>query len=109
MAYQWLLVVSTEAQQQIDKLSRNDRMLIFDKLAELLNADDPTNQTDDPNNQTHVTDIKRLKEARYEGLWRKRAGNWRILYHIEEAALWHLNVEYKGKLIVAAVVNRRDL
>ena len=102
MAYQWLLVVSTEAQQQIDKLSRNDRMLIFDKLAELLNADDPTNQT-------HVTDIKRLKEARYEGLWRKRAGNWRILYHIEEAALWHLNVEYKGKLIVAAVVNRRDL
>lgn len=102
MAYQWLLVVSDEAQEQLDELDRHDRMLIFDKLIELLNADDPTDKS-------KVTDIKRLKAREYEGLWRKRAGDWRILYRVITEPVTHLKWEYRGQLIVVALLNRRDL
>jgi mRNA-degrading endonuclease RelE of RelBE toxin-antitoxin system len=70
------LQVSDQARKQIDELNRHDRILVFDKIVELLNANDPTGKSE-------VTDIKLLKEPKYEGLWRKRAGDWRILYRIE--------------------------
>src|SRR5262245_18310437 len=102
MAYKWFLHVEIEALDDIDELTRNDLFLIFAKLKELLYADDPTDQN-------QVTDIKKLKAPEYRGLWRKRAGNHRILYRIEEGELTHLKTKYKGKLIVARVLNRRDL
>lgn len=102
MAYKWLLVVSPDAQAQIDGLSRNDLLLVFDKIKDLLNADDPTDKT-------AVTDIKRLKAPEYEGWWRKRAGDWRILYRVQPGHIVYLNWEYQGQLVVEAVVNRRDL
>jgi mRNA-degrading endonuclease RelE of RelBE toxin-antitoxin system len=102
MAYRWLLVIGEEAQEQVDELDRNDLMLVFDKLAELLNAENPTNKTE-------VTDIKRLKAPEYEGLWRKRAGDWRILYKVQPGHVIHLKWEYKGRLILAAILNCRDL
>jgi mRNA-degrading endonuclease RelE of RelBE toxin-antitoxin system len=102
MAYQWLLVIEDAAQEQVDELSHNDLMLVFDKLTELLNADNPTDKNE-------VTDVKRLKAPEYEGLWRKRAGDWRILYRVQPGHVIHLKWEYKGRLILAAVVNRRDL
>lgn len=100
--YKWHLVVEIDAKSDIDALNRNELFLIFAKLIELLRADDPTDLN-------QVTDIKKLKAPEYRGLWRKRAGNYRILYRIEELELTHLKVTYKGKLIVARVVNRRDL
>jgi len=93
MAYQWYLVVSEDAQETIDKLSRSNMFLVFSKMIELL-------YTDNPIDSTQVTDIKKLKAPEYRGLWRKRAGNWRILYRIEESKLIYHNVEYKGKLII---------
>jgi mRNA-degrading endonuclease RelE of RelBE toxin-antitoxin system len=68
MAYHWLLVITDEAQEQLDELDRHDRMLVFDKLIDLLNANDPTDKSE-------VTDIKQLKAREYTGLWRKRAGD----------------------------------
>lgn len=102
MAYQWFLVVAPEAQKQIDALTRQDRILIFSKLTELLNVDDPTDQS-------LVTDIKKLKAPEYRGLWRKRAGNWRILYRLEVGEIEFFNFTYKGQLLTVQVVNRRDL
>ena len=102
MTYLWYLVVTESAQKHIDSLNRADLFLIFAKLIELLYADDPTNLT-------QVTDIKRLKALEYRGLWRKRAGNWRILYRLEEETFLYHDIEYKGKLIIEQVVNRRDL
>lgn len=102
MAYKWHLVVTETAQRQIDELTRQDKMLVFDKIKELLNADDPIDQN-------AVTDIKKLKDPKYDGLWRKRAGDWRILYTIEEGKVIHLKIDYKGRLIVDRVLNRRDL
>ena len=101
-AYKWHLIVELDAHNDIDALIANDLFLIFAKLIELLNADDPTDLN-------QVTDIKKLKAPEYRGLWRKRAGNYRILYRIEETELTHLKVKYKGKLIIARIVNRRDL
>lgn len=102
MAYKWHLVLGRDAQEQIDQLARKDRMLIFEKIKDLLNADNPS----DPDK---VTDIKELSEDRYAGLWRKRAGNWRILYRIEVGAIVFEKFEYKGRLLVVTILNRRDL
>ena len=102
MAYQWYLVVTAEARAQIDEMPKVDRVRVFSKMIELLNADDPTDQT-------QVTDIKKLKSPEYRGLWRKRAGDWRILYRIERGEVVFFKTAYKGSLIVEGVVNRRDL
>lgn len=91
-----------DAQEQIDQLPPKDRMLIFEKIKDLLNAENPT----DPD---EVTDIKELSEPRYEGLWRKRAGNWRILYNREIGTVVFDKFEYKGRLLIVNVVNLRDL
>ena len=102
MAYQWYLVVTPKAQDQIDAMPKNDLLLLFSKLIELLNADDLLDQV-------QVTDIRKLKAPEYRGLWRKRAGNWRILYRIEEGAVEFFKYTYKGQLVVEQVVNRHDL
>ncbi|MCI0712696.1 MAG: hypothetical protein L0154_21250 [Chloroflexi bacterium] len=102
MAYKWYLELTPIAQAQINALPQNDRMLMFSKLIELLNADEPTN----PN---QVTDIKKLKSPEYRGLWRKRSGNWRILYRLEEGEVIFFKFRYKGTLVIEQVVNRRDL
>jgi hypothetical protein len=47
--------VGRDAQEQIDQLPPKDRMLIFEKIKDLLNAENPT----DPD---EVTDIKELSE-----------------------------------------------
>jgi mRNA-degrading endonuclease RelE of RelBE toxin-antitoxin system len=102
LAYKWLPQFTESFREDIDALDSPARMLVFQKVIQLLNADDPTN----PN---EVTDIKRLKSPEYRGLWRKRAGDWRILYSIEPGEITHLNVAYQGKVLFAAVVFRRDL
>ncbi|MGB1286857.1 MAG: type II toxin-antitoxin system RelE family toxin [Aggregatilineales bacterium] len=102
MAYKWFLIVSDDAKKQIDNLSGSDLRLLFKKLIELLNVDDPLDQT-------QITDIKKLKAREYRGLWRKRAGNWRILYRVEHGEVVFFKFKYKGKLIVEQIVNRRDL
>lgn len=102
MGYQWYLVVTPQAREQIDTLPSHDRMLVFQKLIELLNADDPIDVM-------QVTDIKKLRSPAYHGLWRKRAGNWRILYRLEAGEVTFYDFVYKGQLIVEQVLNRRDL
>jgi mRNA-degrading endonuclease RelE of RelBE toxin-antitoxin system len=102
MAYKWLPEFTEQFRDDIDTLSPTDRMLVFSKIVDLLNADNPT----DP---AQVTDIKRMKEARYAGLWRKRAGDWRILYRVQQESVTNQDIDYVGRLILAAVVNRRDL
>ena len=102
MAYRWFLVITPQAKKQIDAMPKEDLMLLFTKLIELLNADNPIDQQ-------QVTDIKKLKSPEYRGLWRKRAGNWRILYRLEEGEVIYFDFKYVGKLVVEQVVNRRDL
>lgn len=102
MTYKWHLVFTDEAREQIDTLTHEDMMLVFEKIAELANAQDPYNLNE-------VTDIKKLRDRQYKGLWRKRAGDLRILYRVEAGSLVHLKVEYKGRLLVENIVNRRDL
>ncbi|MCI0714529.1 MAG: hypothetical protein L0154_30525 [Chloroflexi bacterium] len=102
MAYKWYLEITSKAQMQIDEMPKSDLRLLFSKLIELLNADEPIS----PN---EITDIKKLKAPEYRGLWRKRSGNWRILYRLEEGEVIFFKYSYRGKLVVEQVVNRRDL
>jgi mRNA-degrading endonuclease RelE of RelBE toxin-antitoxin system len=102
MAHKWHLGVTEEAREQLQSLSHQDRALVFRKLRDLLNAENPTSLDE-------VTDIKELKEPKYAGLWRKRAGDWRILYRIDETSVTVMKVRYKGKLIFTSLLNRRDL
>ena len=102
MTYKWHLIFTDEAREQIDALTREDMMLIFEKIADLANVHDPYSLEE-------VTDIKKLRDRKYQGLWRKRAGDWRILYRVDINPLIHLKVEYKGRLVVTQIVNRRDL
>jgi len=85
MAHKWHLDVTEEACEQIQALSRQDRALVFRKLRDLLNAESPTNLDE-------VTDIKELQEPKYDGLWRKRAGDWRILYKIDDTPMTVMKV-----------------
>lgn len=100
----WHLIIEPEAKTDIDRLTRPDLFLFFDKLKDLLYANDPTDQQ-------QVTDIKPMSAPFYRerDIWRKRAGNWRILYRIEVGTITHLKMTYKGRLIIVRVLNRRDL
>jgi len=42
MAYKWHLVIGHGAQMQINLLTRKDRMLIFERIKDLLDAENPT-------------------------------------------------------------------
>jgi mRNA-degrading endonuclease RelE of RelBE toxin-antitoxin system len=103
-AYLWHLTIESEAKNDIDRLTRPDLFLFFDKLKDLLYADNPTDQQ-------QVTDIKPMSNLVYRDrdIWRKRAGDWRILYRVEVGAITHLKITYKGRLIIVRVLNRRDL
>lgn len=103
-AYLWHLIIEAQAQADIDRMARPQMFLVFDKLKDLLYADDPTDQQ-------QVTDIKPMSAPVYrdQGIWRKRAGDWRILYRVEVGEMTYLNMAYQGRLIIVRVVNRRDL
>lgn len=62
MAYKWLRIFTEEFRRDIDSLPRKDRLIVFQKMAQLLNANDPTDQNE-------VIDIKRLVALKYRGAW----------------------------------------
>ena len=61
MAYNWLAEFTEAFRDDIDGMATPDRMLVFQKIIQLLNAENPTDQKE-------VTDIKRLKAPEYRGL-----------------------------------------
>ena len=94
--HKWYLEVSKTARVQIDGLPLQDRMAVFRSLVEVLVAENPTT----------LPDVKKLVERKFEGQWRKRQGNYRILFSIESKEIVHEKYLYKGTVTVNSVVHR---
>jgi len=95
--HKWHLVATNTARENLDELSSRDLMGVFRSLKLLLEADNPA----------AVQGVKKLVEARFEGQWRQRSGDWRIFFTIEHGEVIHEKHIYKGVLTLLAV-RRRD-
>jgi mRNA-degrading endonuclease RelE of RelBE toxin-antitoxin system len=94
--HQWHLEVTRTARKHLDELPLQDRMAVFRSLVEVLVAENPTS----------LPDVKKLVEKKFEGQWRKRQGNYRILFSIESKEIVHEKFTYKGTITVNSVVHR---
>jgi mRNA-degrading endonuclease RelE of RelBE toxin-antitoxin system len=73
-----------------------DRRRVFQSIRELLLADNPK----------ALSDVKKLVEVRFEGLWRKRQGDYRIFFTIDVSETIYQGFTYKGVVTIRAVLHR---
>lgn len=99
MAHQYLGRYTDDFREAIDKIPDKDRQLVFNKMRQLLEAENPR----------QLIGVKKLKEKRFEGTYRLRAGNYRILFQIDDGQVIHLEFEYKGTIHFFKIGNRRDI
>ncbi|MBZ0318424.1 MAG: hypothetical protein K8L91_18575 [Anaerolineae bacterium] len=92
----WHLTFDEDVPDQLSELGFRDRMAIFHSIKELLEAENPS----------ALTDVRKLLEKRHLGLWRKRQGDYRILFTISAGQIEHQNFVYKGMIHIVAVVHR---
>lgn len=50
----------------------------------------------------------KLREKRFKGLYRRRQGDYRILFEAQPGAIEHQKHVYKGSLWIVQIVPRRD-
>ena len=96
MRHKWLLRFEENVPDELSKLPPRDRMAIFRSIAELLQSDNPSN----------VAGVKKLIEKRFEGMWRQRQGDYRILFEVLSGEIVDQKFIYKGKLNIVSVVHR---
>ncbi|MBI1260038.1 MAG: hypothetical protein GC204_21425 [Chloroflexi bacterium] len=94
----WHLEVEKRARDQIRDLPSKDRRAVFQGIRELLIAENPQ----------RVNDVRKLVEKRFEGLWRKREGDWRIFFALEPGEITVDKFTYRGKVIIVEVLNRKE-
>ena len=95
MQHKWLLAFEEIVADELSELPLRDRMAIFRSIAELL-SDNPSG----------VAGVKKLVEKRFEGIWRQRQGDYRILFEIFSGEIVDQKFTYKGKLKIVSVVHR---
>lgn len=84
---------------ELDNIPDKDKQLIFSKMRQLLEADDPR----------QVTGAKKLREKRFAGMYRLRAGNYRVFFQVIDKAVIHLDFQYRGTITFITVGNRSDI
>lgn len=94
----WQLEVERKALDQIRELQPKDRAAVFQGIRELLIEENPR----------AASNTRKLVEKRFEGLWRKRQGNYRIFFAVESGEVVVDNFNYRGKVIIVEVVDRKD-
>ncbi|MEO8396500.1 MAG: hypothetical protein ABI700_26135 [Chloroflexota bacterium] len=94
----WHLEVEKRACDQIRDLTSKDRQAVFQGIRELLLAENPQ----------RANDVRKLVEKRFEGLWRKREGDYRIFFALETEAITIDKFTYRGKVIIVEVLNRKE-
>lgn len=97
-SHQWYLEVDEKAREEIRELPANVRRTVFEGIRELLIEDNPT----------LASNTRKLVEKRFEGLWRKRQGDYRIFFAIDAQRIVVDKFSYRGKVIVVEVLNRKD-
>lgn len=96
--YQWHLKVEETARKQLSKLSSQERMAVFRLIAELCAADD----------SYILPNVMKLREKRFEGIYRRRQGNYRIFFLAEPGEVEVHKHVYKGILQVLRILHRKD-
>ena len=94
----WYLEVEDRARDQIRGLQAKDRQAIFQGIRELLIAENPQ----------RANDTRKLVEKRFEGLWRKRQGDYRIFFAVETGQITVDKFTYRGKVMIVEVLNRKE-
>lgn len=85
MSYNILL--SKKSEKQLSKISKNEQLLIARAISELASFSKKTSRN-----------IKKMKTS-FPG-YRKRVGNYRILFEVDEG---------EGKIIIYKIGHRRDI
>lgn len=94
----WFLDVEDRALDQIRELTAKERQAIFRAIRELLTAENPY----------RANDVRKLVEKRFEGLWRKREGDYRIFFAVEAGQITVDKFTYWGKVVIVEVLNRKE-
>lgn len=95
--HKWHFEITKPARSQISSLSKQDRRAVFSSIRELLLADNPKS----------LNDVKKLVDS--DDLWRKKQGNYRILFTVEAGEVVHNKFTYKGTLQIVKVADRKDV
>jgi mRNA-degrading endonuclease RelE of RelBE toxin-antitoxin system len=96
--YQWHLRFTEAARQQVSQLPSRDRMAVFDAIADLCLADNPY----------RTVHTMKLREKRFKGLYRRRQGDYRILFEAQPGSIEYQKHVYKGSLWVVQILSRKD-
>lgn len=94
----WYLDVEDKARNQIRGLQSKERQAVFTAIRELLVEENPR----------YAYDTRKLVEKRFEGLWRKRQGDYRVFFAIETGHVVVDKFEYKGIVTIVEVLHRKD-
>lgn len=95
---QWLLILQPEAKASFDELPSSGKHLIWARLQQLLESSTPY----------LLPMVQMLKDKRFHRSRKFRAGDYRVLFTIEDNEITHQKHTYKGVLIIIAISNRRD-
>jgi mRNA-degrading endonuclease RelE of RelBE toxin-antitoxin system len=96
--HQWLLIVYTEAQEAFDNLPSSAKNLILPRLQRLLESSMPYS----------LPMVEMLKAKKFRRIRKFRAGDYRVLFTLEEQEVIHQKHTYKGTLYVILISNCRD-
>ena len=90
ISHKWLIEWTDNALDSLAGLAPKNRLRVFDIVAELAKAEDPT----------RVQGVGTLKAERDKGTWKRRKGDYRIFFMFETDEVVHLKFRYKGTLYI---------
>ena len=88
--HKWLIEWSDDAVDSLSGLTPRNRLRVFDAIAELAKAEDPT----------RVPGVGPLKAERDRNIWKRRKGDYRVFFMFESQEVVHLKFKYKGTLYI---------
>lgn len=92
----WLLRITPDARRSLSNLPAKPHASVLKALDELLSSDNPYRARNT------------LKIEDSEGLWRKRQGDFRLLFALNTQPITHEGVTYKGALTLVDVRKRDE-
>jgi mRNA-degrading endonuclease RelE of RelBE toxin-antitoxin system len=96
--HKWLLQITKKGQGDVDELPPKDGLAVFNSIRELLIAENPY----------AVQGVKKLLDKKFQNSRRQEQGDWRIFFTIIPGEIKHLKHQYKGKLILIAIMRRTE-
>jgi hypothetical protein len=96
--HQWVLIVTKDAHIVFDTLDSSEKFSIFRRLQTLLESENPYN----------LYFVEKLKDEKFAAARKFRAGRYRVRFILDSKPLERFGRQYKGRLFVLAMSDRRD-